>query len=157
MRYDFSDVEDADSFVSVPEGEYACRVAEVREGQSREGAPRWSLRLEVIEGDWAGRTAAWDSLTWSQRGIHRVKLALTALGLDTRGELEVESHELVGREALVRLMLEEREDPLTGRRQMRLRVPYQGYRPRSESGGVEPDRAQRGGLRAVDAGGAQGE
>lgn len=157
MRYDFSDVEDADSFVSVPEGEYVCRVTEVREGQSREGAPRWNLRLEVIEGEWAGRTAAWDSLTWSQRGIHRVKLVLTALGLDTRGELEIDSQELVGLEAHVRLMLEEREDPLTGRRQMRLRVPYQGYRPRSEAGALQRERGMQGGLRAVDADGTPGE
>lgn len=130
MRYDFSDVEDVDSFVSVPEGEYVCRVAEVREGQSRDGSERWSLRLEVTEGEWAGRTAAWDSLTWSERGIHRVKSVLTALGLDTRGELELEPRDLVGRQADVRFMLEEREDPTTGRRQVRLRVPYLGYQPR---------------------------
>ena len=57
MRYDFSTVEDKDSFVSVPEGMHICRVAEVRQGQSRDGSEPWSLRLEVAEGELAGRTA----------------------------------------------------------------------------------------------------
>lgn len=157
MRYDFSSVEDADSFVSVPEGEYPCRVADVREGRSRDGAPRWSLRLEVTEGEWAGRTAAWDSLTWSERGIHRVKTVLTAFGLDTRGEIELEPRDLVGLQADVRFMLEEREDPLTGRRQIRLRVPYQGYQQRAgerANGSAQPD---RGGASTVDDPGSPGE
>lgn len=132
MRYDFSGVEDVDSFVSVPEGDYLCRIAEVREGTSKEGAPRWNLRLEVIEGEYAGRTAAWDSLTWSQKGVHRVKTVLAALGIDTRGEVDVVGRDLLGREALVRLTLEEREDSLTGRRQVRLRVPYNGFLRREE-------------------------
>jgi hypothetical protein len=120
-------VEDVQSFVSVPEGEYGCKVAEVRAGISKEGAPRWNLRLEVDEGDLAGRTAAWDSITWSARGIHRVKLVLTALGLDTRGEVELDPDDLLGLRARVRFELEEREDAISGRRQLRLRVPYEGF------------------------------
>jgi len=133
MRYDFSGVEDVDTFVSVPEGDYVCRIAEVREQSSKEGAPRWSMRLEVVDGEWAGRTAAWDSLTWSQKGVHRVKTVLAALGIDTRGEIEVLPRDLLGREALVRFTLEEREDSLTGRRQVRLRVPYNGYVRREDA------------------------
>lgn len=131
MRFDFSSVDDVDSFVSVPEGLHRCRVGEVREGRARDGSVRWSFRLEVIDGDYAGRTAAWDSITWSERGVYRVKKLLEALGIDVRGEVEVQPNDLVGLSALVKVEPEEREDPLTGRRQVRMRVPYQGYAPLS--------------------------
>jgi hypothetical protein len=129
MRYDFSNVEDIESFVSVPEGRYLCRVAEVREGLARDGSARWSLRLEVADGDYAGRTAGWDSLTWSERGLPRVKRVLETLGLDTQGVVDIDSSELIGRRVTAVFQEEEREDPLSGRRTLRLRVPYSGYSP----------------------------
>jgi len=135
MRFDFSRVDDVDSYVFVPEGEHDCRVADVREGTSRDGSVRWSFRLEVLDGEWAGRTAAWDSLTWSERGVYRVKKVLEALGLDVRGELEVEPQDLLNLQARVRVVPEEREDPVTGRRQVRMRVPYLGYAPTGGNGG----------------------
>lgn len=135
MQYDFSRIDDIDSFVSIPEGRYRCRVAEVREGVSRDGSPRWSLRLEVAVGDYAGRTAGWDSLTWSERGIRRVKHALEALGLDVSGQVEIAPGDLLGREVNATFQSEEREDAFTGRRVLRLRVPYAGYSP---STGVAP-------------------
>ncbi|MCY3002121.1 MAG: hypothetical protein NTV21_09980 [Planctomycetota bacterium] len=137
MHYDFSQIQDIESFVSIPEGPYYCRVAEVREGVSRDGSPRWNLRLEVSRGEYAGRTAGWDSLTWSERGIRRVKRVLESLGLDVRGSLDVEPADLLGREAHVQFEPEEREDPLTGRRSVRLRVPYAGFAPvLGEEGGA---------------------
>src|SRR5258707_1472966 len=96
MRFDFSSVDDVESYINVPEGMHNCRVAEVREGRSRDGSVRWSYCLEVIDGEWAGRTAAWDSLTWSERGIYRVKKVLAPLGLDVKGVVEIESNDLVG-------------------------------------------------------------
>lgn len=129
MQYDFSRIDDIDSFVSIPEGRYLCRVAEVREGVSRDGSPRWSLRLEVTSGDYAGRTAGWDSLTWSERGIRRVKHVLEALGLDVTGQVELLPADLLAREVIATFQSEEREDAFTGRRVLRLRVPYAGYSP----------------------------
>lgn len=137
MRFDFSSVDQVDSFVSVPPGLYDVRVAEVREGRARDGSTRWSFRLEVIDGDHAGRTAAWDALTWSERGIYRVKSVLAALGIDVRGEVEVELKDLMNLRARVLVQPEEREDPITGRRQVRMRVPYLGYEPLL--GGARPD------------------
>ena len=129
MRFDFSSVDDVETYVFVPEGEHDCRVADVREGTSRDGSVRWSFRLEVLGGEYAGRTAAWDSLTWSERGVYRVKKVLEALGLDVKGELEIEPKDLLNLQARVRVIPEEREDPVTGRRQVRMRVPYLGYAP----------------------------
>ncbi len=136
MQIDFSTVGDVESFVSVPEGVYVCRVAEVREGQTRDGNPRWALRLEVAEGDFAGRTAAWDGLVWSERGLPRVKTVLERMGFEVSGKLEITPSDLHGRQIRVQLLIEEREDPLSGRRIVRLRVPYLGYGP------VDPDRAE---------------
>lgn len=129
MNYDFSTVDDRDAYNSVPEGQYACRIGEVRTGQARDGSERWRFRLEVVDGDFAGRTAAWDSITWSDRGIFRVKKVLFALGFDVEGEVEVDSQDLVGRRASVVLETEEWEDAISGRRQIRMGVPYLGYAP----------------------------
>lgn len=137
MQVDFSLVEDVESYVSVPEGTYLCRVAEVREGLTRDGSPRWALRLEVAGGEYAGRTAAWDGLPWSERGLPRVKQVLAMMGFDTSGRLEIEASDLVDRQIRVQLLTEEREDPLSGRRVARLRVPYMGYE-RPEEDGEQP-------------------
>ena len=135
MQIDFSHVEDLESFVSIPEGTYVCRIAEVREGITREGNPRWAYRLEVTDGDYAGRTAGWDSLVWSERGLPRVKQILARLAFDVSGSLEIQAKDLVGRRIRAQFLTEEREDPLTGRHIARLRVPYMGYEAVAEEGG----------------------
>jgi uncharacterized protein DUF669 len=137
MRYDFNLLADRPAFSSVPEGTYACRVIEVRERTARDGSPRWNLRLEVTTGEYAGRTAGWDSITWSDRGVHRVQQVLCALGIDARGELELDASELIGRQAVVQFELEEREDPGTGKRQLYLRVPYAGFQPLDSAAGLD--------------------
>lgn len=129
MNVDFSMIEDVESFLSIPEGSYVCRIAEVREGQTRDGSPRWALRLEVAAGEFAGRTAAWDGLVWSERGLPRVKCVLGHLGFDVGGALDVSPGDLLDRHILCQLVSEEREDPISGRRVVRLRVPYMGYAP----------------------------
>ena len=134
MKLDLSKVDDVESFVSIPEGIYLCRVADVRATSTREGSPRWGLRLEVVEGDYAGRTAAWDSLIFSERGLPRVKQVLARLGFDVSGTIEIVPNDLRDLRARVQFLTEEREDPLTGRRVTRLRVPYSGY----ESVGANP-------------------
>lgn len=135
MKYDFSTVEDVDTFVTIPEGVYTCRVGAVRVGHTRDGHERWAMRLDVAEGEYAGRVAAWDGLTWSEKGALRVKFVLQALGLDTSGQVEIQPFDLEGRTARVVLGLEEWEDPVTKRRQIRLRVPFRGYEPADSNGG----------------------
>ena len=134
MKLDFSSIEDFESFVSIPEGTYTCRVAEVRQTQSQQGCMRWGLRLEVVDGDYAGRTAAWDSLVFSERALPRVKQVLAVLGFDVSGTLELEPDDLVDTRARVQLVVEDREDPLTGTHRRRLRVPYAGYERAAANG-----------------------
>lgn len=145
MRYDFSLVEDEDNLAAIPEGVYLCRIAEVRDGRARDGSVQWGMRLEVVDGEYAGRTAAWDRLTWSERGVRRVKRVLAALGFDVEGPIEIGPEDLVGRIARVTCQLEEWEDSVTGSRIVRLRVPYRGFEP------ADPEEAD------VDLRGGKGE
>ena len=126
MRMDFTNIEDV-SYVSVPEGTYLCQLADLRERSTRDGSPRWSYRLVVKEGEYAGRTAAWDSVSWTERGLGRAKHVLSKLGFDVTGVLEVDAEQLVGRCASVRIQFEEHLDPVSGIRSVRPSVPYMGY------------------------------
>jgi hypothetical protein len=134
MKLDFSTVEDAESYISIPEGTYVCRIADVRESVTRDGSARWALRLEVLDGEYAGRTAAWDALIFSERGMPRVKHVLAMLGFDVSGSLDIESEHLKGLQVRAQCLIEEYEDRLTGKRQRRLRVPYSGYESASGNG-----------------------
>ena len=111
-------------YTSVPPGTYRCRIAEVRDRETRGGDVLLALRLVVADGDVEGRTAAWDNLVFSSRGVARVRQVLRALGvkLDRPGELD-----LVGAEALVTVRPAEylSADGETIRRN---EVPYDGYR-----------------------------
>jgi hypothetical protein len=127
MQIDLSNVENVEDLRSVPAGEYACHIAEVRETRSPSGHLRWGLRWEVDRGEWQGRTACWDSLHWSERGMPRAKFVLSVLGFPVAGELNLEPQELIGRRALVLVQPEEREDPVTGIRRLSNRVPFTGY------------------------------
>lgn len=127
MRYDFSDLEDSLDLRCVPAGVHTCEVREVRSGTARDGSPRWSLKLDVAEGEHAGHHAAWDAITWSPRGVHRARLVLAALGFDVRGQVDVEPTDLVGRRAVVELQPETWEDPVTQQKREVLSVPFAGW------------------------------
>ena len=127
MEIDFTEVKNIEDLRSIPPGEYSCRVAEVRESQSPAGHTRWGLRWEVESGDLAGRTACWDSLHWSERGMPRAKFVLSILGFQAEGALSLDPADLTGRRALVQCQSEEREDPVTGIRRLTNRVPFAGY------------------------------
>ncbi|HEX9793913.1 MAG TPA: hypothetical protein VGC54_08000 [Planctomycetota bacterium] len=138
IRLDFSRIADVEDLRTVPEGEYPCRVAEVRVSQSPAGHVRWGLRWEVCQGDFAGRTCCWDSLHWTERGMPRAKYLLRLLGFDVEGPLELDPAALEDRQALVLVASEEREDPTTGIRRLTNRVPFSGYRSMAE---MPPDAA----------------
>jgi hypothetical protein len=129
MKIDLSTIDDIEDLRAGPIGEYHCRIAEVRESTSPAGHTRWGLRWEVLTGDYLGRTACWDSLHWSERGLPRVKYALQTFGLPSDGELDLQPGALVGLEAMVTIQAEEREDPVTGIRRVMNRVPFSGYAP----------------------------
>jgi hypothetical protein len=137
MRYDFSETDETDDYTNLDQGWYTVGVEEVRESLTRDGAPRWGLKLVVCEGEFCGRIAAWDGLVWSERGASRAKRLLEAFGIDASGEVEIVPVDLIGRRADVELVPEEWENPDTGRRSRRNRVPYDGF---ARAGSVEERR-----------------
>ena len=125
MERDFSQINEEEGGLVVPNGMYLCRIADVRERKARDGSPQWGLQLEAVGGDYAGRTLAWDNITWSERGVFRIKKVLAALGFDVSGLLSVEPSQLVDLRVQVLLEVEEYEN--LGGTTRRMAVPYNGY------------------------------
>ena len=126
MRVNFQDVPDDNDNLTVPVGVYDVKVVSVYPGHTRDGNERWGLRLEVLDGEFAGKLAAWDGLVWSERGMPRIKSVLEVLGFDVQGELEVEPDDLEGRKARVEVVIEEYESA-TGVLKRGMAVPYGGW------------------------------
>lgn len=126
MKIDLSQVENIEDIRGVPAGEYLCEVVECRESESPAGHTRYGLRLQVVGGEFDGRTACWDSLHFSERGLPRVKFIMQMLDM---GLEQLDPADFVGRRALVQMETQEREDPVTGIRRIQNRVPFAGYAP----------------------------
>ncbi len=131
MELDLDAADNVTDFISVPAGTYLCNVSEVREGKTRNGDARWSLRLTVAEGEYAGRFASFDSLVFSKRGLNRVRKVLAALGLPSKGKVEITPKDLEGRRAFVEVRPSEYMTP-SGDTIRQNEVPYDGYRPVGE-------------------------
>lgn len=125
-RLDYHGGDDVVDFTQVPEGTYRCRVSEVRPGTTRAGDERWSLALVVVDGDRAGKLAAWDSLVFSTRGRARARMVLVALGLPAKGRVQIEPADLADRHALVDVRAIVYTSPC-GERIRRNEVPYDGW------------------------------
>lgn len=127
MELDFDATEEVNDYVTVPPGTYVCKVAEVRQRTTRGGEPLWALRLIVSEGEHSGRQAAWDNLVFSARGRGRVRKVFAALGIPVQGKVNVEPHDVEGKEALVDVRAAEYRNS-GGALVKRNEVPYEGYR-----------------------------
>lgn len=114
------------NFVTVPQGEYHCRIAEVREGTTRAGDARWSLRIVVVGGELDGKQAAWDSLVFNVRGRSRLRYVLKTLGI-AASDYEIKPTCLEGKEALVTVRPYEYLTP-EGHKVVRNEVPYDGWK-----------------------------
>jgi hypothetical protein len=123
----FEYVDGVANYAQVPDGTYRCRVSEVRPGTTRAGDERWSLALVVVEGEHAGKLAAWDSLVFSTRGRMRARMVLVALGLPKKGRVQIEPADLAERQALVEVRTAVYTAP-SGEQIRRNEVPYDGWR-----------------------------
>ena len=150
MEIDFDEQDRVSDYVTVPEGTYLCRVEEVRPGVTRAGDERWSLRLVVAEGQHVGKQAAWDGLVFSTRGRARARAVLQALGMPTRGKVEISPADLEGRTALVAIRPTEYESPV-GNVVRRNEVPYDGYRAADRDQVTTDDGGDGGGDGSGDA------
>lgn len=128
MLMNWDDVASHEDRTSVPAGVYPVEVVEVRETHTKDGSERWAVRLDIADGEFAGRIAAWDGLVWSDRALPRAKRILEALGFPVEGEQELQPAALVGRRARVELVHEDYENG-AGVVTRRTAVPYDGWGP----------------------------
>ena len=112
----------------IPEGQYPCVVADIDEKISKKGDEYWRLKLQV-QGEEVPETGQflWDSLFFSDNAIKRVKLVCRRFGLDVSKDMDLEPKHLLGRKALVDVIIEKYEDYKTGESRKRNSVPYAGY------------------------------
>lgn len=129
MRIEACDGTDVDDFVVVEDGDYQMRVGEVRAVETGDGRAAWMLRMELTDGELAGRTAVLDWLNFTERGLRRVRMVLAALGFDVTVSMDVEPEELLGCEAMVEIATQESRRESDGRLLRRSRVAYDGWRP----------------------------
>lgn len=125
-----------DNFVVVEEGAYRMRVGEARESGGTEGSVSWMLKLQLVDGPMAGRNAVVDWLNFTDRGMHRVRSVLAALGYDTTRPVEVEPTDLLGKVATIRVETRESTERVGEKERTirRSRVTYDGWSPDSGEG-----------------------
>jgi hypothetical protein len=126
-RFDYQGGDGVVDYSQVPDGTYRCRIAEIRPGTTRAGDERWSLKLVVVEGEHAGKLAAWDSLVFSIRGRARARMVLVALGLPSKGRVQIEPADLAEQQAFVEVRRAVYTSP-SGETIRRNEVPYDGWR-----------------------------
>lgn len=118
--------DDMSGFDPLPDGQYPVKVVEVEERSTSKGDPMWSLQLEVLSGQYAGRII-FDNITWSEAGMKRVKFVLRRLGLELSGEQEIKPEDLVGKAALVTTMIDTYFSEKHGKEKRRNQIPFDGY------------------------------
>jgi len=143
MKLDFENSGQITDFTTVPAGAYLCRIAEVRDRQSRAGDTMWSIRLVVTEGEFTGRMAAWDNLVFSNRGLNRVKSILVALGLPSDGTVDLNPEDLMEKEVFVEVRPADYHSP-EGVMTRRNEIPYDGYRALARKQDPETKSGSRG-------------
>lgn len=132
--------DEIDSYITVPEGTYTVRVAEVRLGppNPHRSLRTLSMRLEIARGRYRGRTAAWTRILWPcrlDRGAPAPIRALYPEGMPNPDSLPGGDPTplLHNRTARVRFEVVERQDFLTKRPTRFLDAAYFKPDPRRET------------------------
>ena len=124
---DFDQVPEGETYSPVPPGEYFCRIVEVLATTSSEGHERWRLKVQIMEGEQSGRTFL-DFLTFSTKGVKRVKQVLRGLGVAVVGQVDVTPSVIEGVECFVCVTVDTYPDRANGQRRPVNQVAYDGYR-----------------------------
>jgi len=123
---DFNNVPDTQEFNELPPGKYLAKVTEVKPDTSANQNLVWRLKMEVLHGAHKGGTIV-DSLTWTEKGMGRVKLVLKRLGVDLSRPVDVDRLVLEGRIAIVALGKDKYVNEATGQEVESMKVPFAGY------------------------------
>jgi len=127
VKINFKDVPDAEEFEVLPDGEYMVEVSGVEEKETKGGDTYWNLKHVVIEGEHEGRFI-FDNITFNDKGLPRVKLVFSRLGIDVSGKIEIEPEDLVGERAYVTVAAQEYDG------KTRSKVEFAGYRKIDDEG-----------------------
>lgn len=126
MRVNWDEHDEASGGGPVPAGTYRCRLEEIDDKrQTKNRDEMWHLTFEIVEGVYRGRRI-WDNLIFSQAAMPRAKLICSKLGLDTVGTQDIFPRDLIGRQAMVTVDVEEYTSG-EGQRKTRNSVAYDGY------------------------------
>ena len=124
-------VPDAGNFQVLPHGLYRARCTKSEEVQSNKGE-QFRFTMTVLTPPYQGVDIL-DSVTFSEKGISRVKLVYGRMGFGTKGtqNVDLKASDLVGKEAIIEVYPEEGDpekiDPKTGRPYLRNVIPFAGY------------------------------
>ena len=135
---DFSEVDTAQDFSLLPDGEYLCRIDSIDDTMTTNaGGAMWNLQLVVDDGDYRGRKV-FDKIVFSRAALPRVKLLCEQLGIDVSGELDVQPELLIGRTVHVTVETQSYTDRY-GKEKQANRVTFTGYRSGSPLPASSPE------------------
>lgn len=81
----------------VPEGTYTVRIADAELGETKAGAPRVSLYLEILSGPYAGQTVV-DRLVIQENTRWRVVAFLKAIGISAKKvQMNIQFNQIIGK------------------------------------------------------------
>jgi len=143
MRFDFRSVDDVESFVTFRRSARRAHRRGARRARSRRQRAL-DISIGVLDGDHAGRTAAWTRSLGASAvctASRRCSSARSRVG----GELEIESGDLVGLQARVLVQPEEREKSAQRQATVRMRVPTSVMHRTRAMTRLRPTRRTRGG------------
>jgi hypothetical protein len=124
MKVNWDSIEEGSAHEPLPPGEYTVVVTDVSPKQAKSGDEYWRLELSVIAGKHSGAIIT-DSIFFTDKGWKRVKLVCSRLGVDTTGEKDFTTQDLIGKKAVVTVTIEERE--YQGKKYKDNKIPFAGY------------------------------
>lgn len=109
--------------VILPPGKYVARVTDAEEGQSSGGDPQIQLQLRAVGGEHDGGEIR-DWIVVNAKTLGKVKQVLSALGLPSDGELDLDAASFVGKSCEIVV----RNEPYDGKDRSRVKAysPAQG-------------------------------
>lgn len=142
-RIDMDKIPDNDTREPLPDGTYRVELTKIEEKTTKNGDEMWNLDFTVRDKKFSGRHI-FDNLVFSDAAMKRVKLVCSRLGLNVKGEVDLVPSMLLHREALVSVIIEDREivdDTGKTKRIHRNSVPFDGYLP--IDGGTQSSRVEK--------------
>lgn len=134
VKINFDDVPESQDWGPIPEGKYLCMVNSVEEKFTNNGDGMWVIELKIVEeGRQNGKTVR-DRIVFSERALPRARDFMEALGLDVRGEVEIDPDDIMDKVVVVDIIQEKYFSEKFMEERTGNKVPYRGYSKAKGSG-----------------------